>query len=185
MTKTPAVVLVLGSLLFLGCSRQGAEGSAAAEVVESQVKLDLPTPPNFEEPQTYPDGSHSVLEMRRRGRKFLDQDVRIKGFVLWVYQCDPLVAKETPEKCERPHFLLGDTADASETKSLQVVDVPRPPREDEKRVLPKEELANWPAVPVITIGQKVVVEGKWAIRSPKGFVNSDGLLVYANLTVAN
>ena len=95
----------------------------------------------------------------------------------------PKVAKDIPEKCDKPNFYLGDTLDTPQEKALWVVEVPRPPRADEKRFLPKEELAAWPVVPVFATGQKVVVDGKWSMRSPRGFVNSDGLLVYANLAV--
>ena len=59
--------------------------------------------------------------------------------------------------------------------------MPRPPREDEKKALPKEELAAWPEVPTYAIGDEVVLEGKWATASPLGFRNSDGLLVYKSL----
>ena len=62
-----------------------------------------------------------------------------------------------------------------------MVDVPREPREDEKKVLPKEELAAWPEVPKYAIGDEIVLEGKWATASPLGFRNSDGLLVYKAL----
>jgi hypothetical protein len=57
---------------------------------------------------------------------------------------------------------------------------------DEKKVLPKEELNNpelWPPEPKYAQGDLVEVEGTWATKSPKGFVKSDGLLIYKNMTV--
>ena len=174
-----------------GCGQAGAGNGPAPEVAESGVKLDLPAVPAFEEPTTYPDGTHSVLEMRRRGKKFLEQNVKIKAYVVWVYDCattlGPQVVKDTPEKCDRPHFRLGDSADAREDKTIEVVDVPRPPREDERKFLPKEEVAAQEAlfnsIPKFGVGSQVVVEGKWSTRSPRGFVNSDGLLVFAGMAV--
>ena len=171
---------------LLSCSGEGSPGAATAEVADTQIQLDLPPVPTFDEPQGYPDGSHSVLEMRRRGKKFLDQNVKVKGYVIWSYDCTQVlgakVAQDTPERCDKPNFYLGDTPNTSPEKAVWIVEVPRAPRPDEKKFLPKEELAAWPAVPVYAVGQHVVVDGKWATRSPKGFVNSDGLLAYANLT---
>ncbi len=186
MTKTPYVLLALAWVVSAGQDPNAR--SPAPEVVETSVKLDLPSPPAFEEPKGYPDGTHSVTEMRRRSKKFLDQVVTVKGYVVWVYDCSlalgPQVAKDNPERCDKPNFYLADTADASQDKTIWVVEVPRPPREDEKKFLPEEDLKNWPEVPVIEPNKMYKVEGTWALKSPRGFVNSDGLLVYGKLTPA-
>ena len=175
--------------LALAACGGGASGPAPkAEVAETDVKLDLPGVPAFEKPQAHPDGTHSVLEMRRLGPKFLEQDVKVKGFVIWKYDCIAEIGaaafKESPEKCQKPHFYLGDAPDTTREKAIEVVDVPRPPRDDEKKFLPKEDLKNWPKVPEYQQGQELVVTGKWSIKSPMGFVNSDGLLVYQDLLAA-
>lgn len=186
------VVLAGMGCLAAACSTGAAGGTAAPEVAETTVKLDLPAVPEFVEPKPHGDGTHTVLEMRRRGKKFLDQDVKVKAYVVWVYDCataqGPQVVKDTPEKCDRPHFRLGDTADAREDQTITVVDVPRGPRDDEKRVLPKEEVAAMKAavdaMPPLTPGSMILVEGKWSVKSPKGFMNTDGLLVYGRASVA-
>jgi hypothetical protein len=183
MAKMPYALVLCAGVLGTGCPEP--EAGVPPEVVESQTKLDLPAPPAFEAPTTYADSTHSVTEMRRTGKKFLDQDIKIKGHIVWIYDCAQVlgeaVAKTNPEKCDRPNFYLGDTPDATPEKSVWVVEVPRLPREDEKRFLPKEDLATWLPVPKLTLGQRVIVEGKWAEKSPKGFVNSDGLLTYAGV----
>ena len=180
-----AAILALGTLPALTGCPTGSTGAPQAETVETDVKLDLPSPPEFRTPEPYPDGTHSVLEMRRQGGKFMDQDVKVKGFVVWEYDCIAEIGeaayKETPEKCQKPHFLLGDAADTPRERAIEVVDVPRPPRADEKKYLPKEDLKNWPEVPEVEAGDEVVIEGKWAQRSPLGFVNTDGLLVFGRL----
>jgi len=76
---------------------------------------------------------------------------------------------------------LGDKQADPTDRGIQLVDIPRPPREDEKKVLPKEDLAAWPAVPEFTLGQHVTVTGKWMLKSPEGFANSAGLLVYKSM----
>lgn len=191
MIKVFGALTTLGLLGMVGmgggCAGGGSQSSPAPEVAETTVKLDLPAVPEFVEPKPHGDGTHTVLEMRRRGKKFLEQDVKVKAYVVWVYDCataqGPQVVKDTPEKCDRPHFRLGDTADAREDQTITVVDVPRPPRDDEKRVLPKEEVAAMKAaveaMPPLTGGSMVLVEGKWAVKSPKGFMKTDGLLVFA------
>src|SRR5512137_743278 len=143
MHKAPTLLIAL-TALAPGCGQQTSSGVAAPEVVETSVKLDLPTPPTFEEPRGYPDGTHSVTELRRRSKKFLDQVITVKGYVVWVYDCaqalGPQVAQDTPERCDKPNFYLGETPDASQDKTIWVVEVPRPPRDDEKKFLPEEDI---------------------------------------------
>jgi hypothetical protein len=156
--------------------------------------------------------------MRLKGRKLLDQQVRITGFVVFKYDletcaqeageklvkedpklcegkkdivdCTTKVGKkavaEAPDQCDRPYFYLADEADASFEKSLWVVEVPRPLRDDEKRdPAAVEAFKMGPQPPVITVGDKVTVSGTWTIKSPGGFGNSDGLLVYEMLAPAS
>jgi len=183
------------SLLSLGCTQDELKGPAAEVPEGTDIKLDLPQVPEFKMPQANPDGTHSPTEMRLRGFKYIDSEIKVKGYVVWIYDCatairtpdmdDKKVAellKNEPERCERPNFFIADSPQAAKDKGIWVVDVPRPPREDEKKALPREELANWPAVPTYAIGDEIVVEGKWATSSPLGFRNSDGLLVYKALT---
>lgn len=167
---------------------------AKAEVQETQIKLDLPAVPEFDMPAPNPDGTHPVREMRLRGDKFLDTEVKIKGYIVWVYDCAQAIRTpdmtdkqlkrtlaEHPEKCQRPNLYLGDTADATSEKGVWVVNVPRPPRPDEKKVLSREQLRNWPEVPKIALGDQVIVTGTWALKSPYGATKSEGLLVYGSL----
>lgn len=203
-----------GSTLFLiACSTSGSGGAAPPpEVTETQIKLDLPAAPEFVEPKPYPDGSHSVTEMRLKGPKFLEQQVKITGFVVFKYDLETcahevgekMVQKDaklcegkkdvidctqkvgqksvadSPDQCDRPYFYLADAPNASFEKSIWIVEVPRPLRDDEKRD-PQlvEAFKKGPPVPQLSVGQKLTVTGTWAIKSPQGFGNSDGLLVYA------
>jgi len=179
----------------MGCKKDEFAG-AAAEVPESNIKLDLPAVPQFNMPVAYPDGSHPVAEMRLKGHKFLDTEVRVKGVVIWMYDCATAIRtpemddkevkrilSEEPERCNRPNFYLGDKAGDPTDRGIWVVDVPRPPRADELKVLPKEVLAEWPVVPVLAVGQEVVVTGTWSLKSPEGFANSTGLLVFKSIPV--
>ena len=208
----PAALLQI--LALSACNTTGGTSAGPKpEVAETQIKLDLPAPPEFVEPKPYPDGSHSVTEMRLKSAKFLDQQVKVTGFVVFKYDletcardvgeklarqdpklcdgkkdvidCATKLGKkkvaESPDQCDRPYFYLADAPNASFEKSIWVVEVPRPLRDDEKRD-PRlvEEFKKGPQPPTFAVGDKVTVEGDWEIKSPSGFGNSDGLLIYAN-----
>jgi S-formylglutathione hydrolase FrmB len=193
-------VLCVAALVAAGaaCKKDELQG-AKAEVEETSIKLDLPPVPEFTAPAANPDGTHTVQELRLKGTKFLDTDVRVKGHVIWIYDCatairTPEMSEEQlkkvmadePERCSRPNFYLGDAADTAADKGIWVVEVPRAPRADEKKALPdevvKEMQTAFAAVPAFKVGDPVTVTGKFALTSPKGFRNSDGLVVFASMT---
>jgi hypothetical protein len=187
------LVLFAGSW---GCGNDQFAGPKA-EIPETNVKLDLPAVPEFKVPAAYADGSHPVAEMRLNGNKFLDTEVRVKGFVIWMYDCATAIRTpdmddkqlqrilaDEPERCNRPNLYLGDKATDPTDRGIWVVDIPRPPRPDELKVLPKDVLRDWPKVPNFKVGQEVTVTGKWSLKSPEGFANSTGLLVYGSVQFA-
>lgn len=182
---------------LFACSSDELEG-AKAEVVQTNIKLDLPAVPEFVVPRPNGDGSHPVAEMRLNGKSYLDTEVRIKGTVLWIYDCGTAIRtpemsekelKEIlatqPERCTRPHFIIGDTADTKIERGVEVVEYPRPIRKDEKSALGDELVAEMEAalaaLPPFAVGDEVMVTGQWALRSPKGFHNSEGLLTYGSM----
>ncbi len=195
MHRVTGIAFSLALVSAAGCQKDQLQG-AKAEVQKTSIKLDLPAVPDFVMPQPNPDGTHSVAEMRLRGNKFLDTEVKVKGYVVWIYDCatsirtpemsDKDVAAllaDQPEKCIPPHFYLGDRPDTPPDRGVWVVDVPRATRKDDKN-LPKEILAEmaarWKSLPPFKLGDEVVVAGKWAQESERRFRNSDGLLVYKN-----
>lgn len=179
----------LGALLLAACEQGGLQG-AKAEVKETTIELDLPPVPQFDMPSPHPDGTHSVREMRLKGRKLFESELKIKGYVTWIYSCEDDLREpdmsvrevrkkiaEEPDLCNRPHFFLGDTPEASK-KIIWVVEVPRKLRKDERR---RRGSRDTPRVPRFEVGDEVIVTGTWAQRSPNGFANSDGLLVYSDM----
>ena len=164
-----------------------------AEVKATNVELKMPSVPKFDIPEKS-GGTHSVREMRLTGGSLLDTEVKVKGYVTWIYDCvatliGPTLTKaqvekmiaDQPSKCLRPHLYLGHSPDAPASKSIWVVEVPRKLRPDEKRNLTRAELAALPKIPEISVGDEVVVVGKWTQRSPHGFAQTNGLLVYKDL----
>lgn len=190
---TIGFILALTAAALTGCEEDGLQG-AAAEVTNTKVKLDLPQVPSFETPSPHPDGSHSVREMRLKGRQKFETEVDIRGFVTWIYSCEDAlrgpemtvkqvrkIIEANPEKCNRPHFFLGDAADTPAEKALWVVENPRKLRRDERRRLSRAAKKAIKPPPVFDVGDEVIVKGTWDIRSPNGFFRSDGLLVFKDI----
>ncbi|HEX2687617.1 MAG TPA: hypothetical protein VHN14_13415 [Kofleriaceae bacterium] len=198
---------VLGTLALLGgCEKDKLKGPEA-EVRKSSVKLNLPAVPAFDLPPSPADGSHSVKELRVKGKKLLESEITVKGIITWAYDCPTAVRQpgmsdkdvqkmieEDPTKCERPKFYVGDAPDTPAEKSLWVVDVPRPYNKLELERLPKDELRNPPpdkcdpkgdpkksACPPYKVGDQVEVTGTWKLASPHSERNSEGLLVYRRM----
>ena len=95
-------------LLLVACTNSDSGGGGPRpEVEETQIKLDLPAPPDFAEPKPYADGSHSVTEMRLRSAKFLDQEVKVTGFVVFKYDLETC-ARDVGEKLSRQDPKLCD-----------------------------------------------------------------------------
>ncbi len=188
-----------------GCKGDKLKGPEA-EVKKPDIKVDLPAIPAFDMPPANPDGSHSVKELRVKGKKFLDTDITVKGIITWAYDCPTAVRKpdesdkdlkkrldDDPTLCERPKFYIGDTAATPAEKSLWVVDVPRPYNKLEEERLKKAE-RNAPdrcepgekdpkkmICPPYKVGDEVIITGTFKLSSPHSERNSDGLLVYKSL----
>jgi hypothetical protein len=202
--RTVLFAMVPSLLVVAACEDKGLK-VPDPEVRKSDVKLNLPTLPAFDLPAANADGSHSIKEMRVKGRKLLDTEITVKGIVTWAYDCPTAVREpgmddkqvqkiidEDPTKCERAKFYLGDAADTPAEKSMWVVDVPRPFNKLEIERLPKEELKNPPpdrcdvkkdktSCPVYKVGDQVEVTGTWKMSSPHSERNSDGLLVFKKM----
>ena len=192
--------------LAAGCDKDKLNGPEA-EVRKAEVKLNLPPVPAFDLPPTPSDGSHTVKELRVKGKKLLESDITVKGIITWAYDCATAVRQpgmsdkdlqkmidEDPTKCERPKFYVGDAADTPPEKSMWVVDVPRPYNKLELKRLPRDELRNPPpdrcdpkgdakknACPPYKVGDQVEITGTWKLSSPHSERNSDGLLVYKKM----
>lgn len=177
-----------------GCKGNQLEG-AKAEVQQSAIKVTVPAVPGFEVPKPNPDGSHTIKELRVQGQKYLKQEISVSGFVVWAYDCATAIRQPTeddvavkkrieadPTLCRRPAFYLGDAADTPVERAAWIVEVPRLPTAAEKKNLPKEAIEAWPAVPPYKVGDQVVVTGTWTTSSPHGENNTDGLLVYKQMT---
>ncbi len=143
----------------------GEEGATALP----PIKVDLPPPPSFAEdnqPQQYPDGTMSIYGLRKQIDKYLGKDLKVKAYLLEVYQCPVCPKGQTCKLCDQPHFFLSDKPDGKKEKALMVVDY----------LMPKQK------PPFITVGKQYDIQGTFARNSPTGFAMSDGLLQFTRMT---
>jgi hypothetical protein len=203
--RTISLCLITLPVLASGCDRDKLKGPDA-EVKKTDVKLDLPAVPAFDLPAAPADGSRTVKELRVKGKKLLETEVTVHGFVTWAYDCKTALRKpdeddkalqaridEDPTLCERPKFYIGDTASTPPEKSLWVVDVPRPynalevkrikkkDRIEPDRCEPDEKDKMKSICPPYNVGDEVIITGKFSTSSPHSERNSDGLLVYTKM----
>jgi len=184
------VTLALG---LLSPKMVSAQGQAVAP-----IKVNLPAPPNFDvatAPLQYPTGELSVYGLRKGMTKYLDKDVRVKAYLLEIYECpaeirkcnEEAAAKAKREKrsgkasaaappaadkpacrpCDQPHFFLADSKDAKLERALLVADYPV-----------KDWKTNKPKPLVAAKGEQYVVTGTFAINSITGFAASNGLIIH-------
>jgi hypothetical protein len=188
----PALAGFFGSVLL--AAPAFAQGQALPE-----IKVNLPATPNFDNataPVQHPGGEFSIYGLRKNIGKQLDKDVRVKGYLLYLYECPPELRKCNEEQdakakrerrkalagkatqaaeapkggcrpCDQPHFFLSDTPDGKLERALLVADYP---------------LKDWntgrPKPFAVKPGQQYVVTGTFAINSITGFGASNGLLVH-------
>lgn len=186
----------LASVLLLPALTQ-AQGQALPP-----IKVNLPASPTFDVgnvPLQHPTGEMSVYGLRKGMAKYLDKDVRVKGFLLELYECPAELRKcneeaaakskkamksskkgapppvaEPPKggcrPCDQPHFFLGDSMTMKKERSLLVADYPVKDWETGK---PKPLVAK--------AGDQFVVTGTFAINSITGFAASNGLIIHKRL----
>jgi hypothetical protein len=165
-------VVLLGLALAVGCGSNSGSGASLAEPevnVPAPIKVDLPPAPSFaasDIPLKYPDGTYSIRGLRKQKADFLGKDVKVKAFLLEVYQCPVCPKGQACKLCDQPHFFLGDKADIKKEKALMVVDY----------LAPKQR------APVLTVGKQYDIDGQFQINSPSGFGSSEGLLVFSKMT---
>ena len=149
--------------------------TSGAQTQLPQIKVKLPPPPTFEKkhaPEKYADGTFSVYGVRENIKDTLNKEVRVRGFIIEVYQCPPCPkGKECPE-CDKTHFWLSDRANGPKDKALMVVDYPKKDPKTRKKLK-------------FLTGVQYYVGGQFSKRSVSGFSSSEGLVVYNSAEVVS
>ena len=194
LAVVPAIAGFFGSLLL--AAPAFGQGQALPE-----IKVNLPTTPNFDNataPVTHPGGEFSVFGLRKNMSKQLDKDVRVRGYLLYLYECPAEIRKcneEQDVKAKRERR----KAAARPASAPPAAEAPkggcRPCEQPhfflsdtadgkiERALLVADyPLKDWntgrPKPFGVKAGEQYVVTGTFAINSVTGFGASNGLIVH-------
>jgi len=172
----------------------GCDQSRAPVVEESlpEIRPNLPPIPNVPPPRhkiQYDDGTWSVYGLRKRIRQTIDEEIRVKAYIVKIFEPTPCPEGRTCPPPAMPHLWLGDDMEVTkERRLLRVVgfansqeDMVKAREDAERGEEPSaEELAAGlpPVVYDWQQGKRYVVKGRFARSSGTGFSYSEGLLEY-------
>jgi hypothetical protein len=174
-----------------------AQGQALPE-----IKVSLPASPNFDKataPVQHPGGEFSVYGVRKNMSKQMDKDVRVKGYLLYLYECPPELRKcneEQEVKAKRERRKAAPRGPAAPPATAEAPKGGCRPCEQphfflsdtadgkiERAILVADyPVKDWktgkPKPIAVKTGEQYVVTGTFAINSITGFGASNGLLVH-------
>jgi hypothetical protein len=165
--------LALASLLAACDTSDGGASLGGEDPQQAQlpkIKVNLPPPPSFKKdtpPEMYPDSSYSVYGLRENMETTLNENVRVKGFVVEVYECPKCPRGAKCKECDKPHFWIADRANAPKDQALIVTDYPKKDPDTRKKT-------------EFDVGSQYYVTGVFSKTSGTGFSSSDGLLIFSD-----
>ncbi len=116
------LVIATFSLVWLAACGQEAQTGG---VEEPQVRPNLPPVPTVPPPAhpiTYPDGTYTVYGVRKRVAHTIDTEVKVTGYITWVYTPPTCPEGRTCPPAKMPHCRIADTAnETDERKTLVLV----------------------------------------------------------------
>jgi hypothetical protein len=182
------LVIATFSLVWLGGCGQSTDTTATEEPTVRPNLPTVPTVPPPPHPITYPDGTYTVYGLRKRIERTIDSEVKVTGYISWVYAAPECPEGRTCPPPKMPHLRIADTPnETDERKTLVLVGYAANQKEiDDAR----EELAHGrtpappegeglPPIPTdLEIGRRGVFEGRFTRVAGSGFLESEGLLDY-------
>lgn len=195
-------LLVAIAFTIMSPGRASAQGQALPP-----IKVNLPSSPNFDvatAPAQYPTGELSIYGLRKAMSKYLDKDVRVKAYLLQVYECpaeqrkcnDDAAAKAKKDAKKKakgaPPTPPAAAAAAAGEKPCRPCDQPHffladtPQAKIERSLLVADyPVKDWetgkPKPLTAKPGEQFVVTGTFAINSITGFAASNGLIIHKKL----
>jgi len=190
-------VFALASLLPLNVFAQGQEVTA--------IKVNLPPSPSFAAsnlPTQYPGGEFSVMGLRKMKDKYMDKDVRVKAYLVEIYECPAELRKcndELNDKSKKEKKKALKKGGDALTQNVQVdrggcrpCDQPHffmgdtPTVKKERALLIADyPVKDWdtgdPKPLEAKVGEQYVVTGTFSINSMTGFAASNGLIIHKKL----
>jgi hypothetical protein len=187
-------VFALASLLSVRAFAQGQE--------VTPIKVNLPPSPSFAAsniPTQYPTGEFSVLGLRKMKDKYMDKDVRVKAYLVEIYECPAELRKcndELNDKSKKAKKKAMKKGGDALTENVQVdrggcrpcdqphffmADAPNT-KKDHALLIADYPVKDWdtgdPKPLEAKSGEQYVVTGTFSINSMTGFAASNGLIIH-------
>jgi hypothetical protein len=188
-------VFALASLLSVNAFAQGQE--------VAPIKVSLPPSPSFAAsniPTQYPTGELSVLGLRKMKDKYMDKDVKVKAYLVEIYECPPELRKCNDElnaktKAQKKKAMKkgGDAlvqdvqADRGGCRPCDqphffIGDTPTVKKQTRALLVADYPVKDWetgdPKPLTAKPGDQLIVTGTFSINSMTGFAASNGLLIH-------
>ncbi len=190
-------VFALASLVSVKAFAQGQE--------VTPVKVNLPPSPSFAAsniPTQYPSGEFSVLGLRKMKDKYMDKDVRVKAYLVEIYECPAELRKcndQLNEKTKKEKKKAMKKGGDALTQNVQVdrggcrpcdqphffmADTPTT-KKDRALLIADYPVKDWdtgdPKPLEAKVGEQYIVTGTFSINSMTGFAASNGLIIHKKL----
>jgi hypothetical protein len=187
-------VFALASLLSVRAFAQGQE--------VTPIKVNLPPSPSFAAsniPTQYPTGEFSVLGLRKMKDKYMDKDVRVKAYLVEIYECPAELRKcndELNDKSKKAKKKAMKKGGDALTSNVQVdrggcrpcdqphffmADTPNA-KKDHALLIADYPVKDWdtgdPKPLEAKAGEQYIVTGTFSINSMTGFAASNGLIIH-------
>lgn len=173
----------------LGCDQQRAP---VQEETLPEIRPNLPAIPKVPPPRhpiQYDDGTWSVYGLRKRIRQTIDEEIRVKAYIVKIFEATPCPEGRTCPPPPMPHLWLGD--DLEETKERRLLRLVGYANSQEEMIKAREEAESGEepdeeelaaGLPPIIYdwqqGKQYIIKGRFARSSGTGFSYSEGLLEY-------
>jgi hypothetical protein len=169
------------------------------------IKVNLPPSPSFAAsniPTQYPSGELSVIGLRKMKDKYMDKDVRVKAYLVEIYECPAELRKcndqlnEKTKKEKKKAMKKGGDALVQNVQAdrggCRPCDQPHffmgdtPTTKRERALLIADyPVKDWdtgdPKPLEAKAGEQYIVTGTFSINSMTGFAASNGLLIHKKL----
>jgi hypothetical protein len=177
----------------MGANRTGEQDAAAANLPEIHPALpQVPSIPPPRHPLQYDDGTWSVYGLRKRAATNMDEEVRVKAYIVKIFTPEPCPEGQTCPPPPMPHLWLGDDLDeTAESHLLRVVGYATSQAEiqmarDEaakNKTLSRAEILEkiGGELPIVWDWQQskqYIVKGRFTRFAGTGFGDQNGLLEY-------
>lgn len=187
---TCALGLACAVMVSAACDQQTR--SPVVEESMPEIRPNLPPIPKVPPPRhpiQYEDGTYSVYGLRKRIRQTMDEEIRVKAYIVKIFEPTPCPEGRTCPPPPMPHLWLGDDMDeTSERRLLRLVgfansqlEMEEERERQERGEQPTEEQLAAGLPPIIydwQLGKRYVIKGRFARTSGTGFSYSEGLLEY-------